>query len=344
MARIMIRRALLFVVLLSACGPAKPAQSGDPTLSDGPAGPAGTPASGAAPPASNSPDVVRGVRASEAGDWATAQSAFEAAVKANPNDAVAQYNLGLAYEHAKRPADAETAYKAALAARADFADAAVALSSLLLTGDPPRLDAAATVVQAALAKHPENGGLQFNLGVILATKGDQPGATKAFDAAVKSSPDDANAHFTYGHWLGVWGNTAGAEAQLGAALGSTDVGVLAAVGHEALLLRAVGLCVAAFDKAIAGKDLAELRTERGLCKLGSKDPDGAMADFAAAVKDDANYPLGHYWLGVALASHGKLKEAIAELDAYLKLAPDGAKAKDAAAHKHELEAKVKGKK
>jgi len=61
-----------------------------------------------------------------------------------------------------------------------------------------------------------------------------------------------------------------------------DVGVLAAVGHEALLLRAVGLCVAAFDKAIAGKDLAELRTERGLCKLGSKDPDGAMADFAAA--------------------------------------------------------------
>jgi Tfp pilus assembly protein PilF len=338
----MIRRFLPLVLVLSACGPAKPAQSGDPALPDGPVTPAGAPVS--APPSSNSPDVARGVHASEAGDWATAQSAFEAAVKANPNDAVAQYNLGLAYEHMKRPADAETAYKAALSARADFADVAVALSSLLLNGDPPRLDAAATVVQAGLAKHPENGGLHFNLGVILATKGDQPGATKEFDAAVKASPDDANAHFTYGHWLGVWGNAAGAETQLGAALGSTDLGVLAAVGHEALLLRAVGLCIAAFDKAIARKDLAELRTERGLCKMGSKDPDGAMADFAAAVKDDAKYPLAHYWLGVALAGHGKLKEAIGELDAYLKLAPDGAKAKDAAAHKQDLEAKVKGKK
>ncbi len=340
----MIRRVLPLLFVLSACGPANPAQSGDPALPEGPVAPVGPPGSGRAPPASDSPDVARGVHASESGDWATAQTAFEAAVKANPNDAVAQYNLGLAYEHAKRPADAETAYKAALAARGDFADAAVALSSLLLNGDPPRLDAAATVVQAALAKHPENGGLHFNLGVILATKGDQPGATKEFDGAVKSSPDDANVHFTYGHWLGVWGNTDGAVAQLNGALGSTDVGVLAAVGHEALLLRAVGLCVAAFDKAIAGKDLAELRTERGLCKMGSKDPDGAMADFTAAVKDDAQFPLAHYWLGISLASHGKLKEAIAELDAYLKLAPDGAKAKDAAAHKHELEAKVKGKK
>jgi tetratricopeptide (TPR) repeat protein len=342
MARTMIRRILPFVVLVSACGPAKPAQSGDPLLSDGPVASAGT--SSTAPPSTSSPDVARGVKASESGDWAGAESAFEAAVKANANDAVAQYSLGLAYEHLKRPADAETAYKAALSVRPDFADAAVALSSLLLTGDPPRLDAAATVVQAGLAKHPENGNLQFNLGVVLATKGDQPGATKAFDAAVKSAPDDANAHFTYGHWLGVWGDVAGAEKQLAVALSSADVGVLAAVGHEALLLRAVGLCIAAFDKAIAGKDLAELRTERGLCKLGSKDPDGAMADFAAAVADDAKYALGHYWLGIALAAHGKLKEAIVELDVYLKLAPDGAKAKDAAAHKHDLEAKVKGKK
>src|SRR5271170_6914990 len=103
MARTMIRSALPLVFFLAACGPGKPAQSGDPSLPEGPVAPMGTSPSGPAAPSSDSPDVARGVKASEAGDWATAQSAFEAAVKTNPRDAVAQLNLGLAYEHVKRP-------------------------------------------------------------------------------------------------------------------------------------------------------------------------------------------------------------------------------------------------
>ncbi len=337
---------------LAACGgPDKPTQSGgvDPPLPTGPStstgrGPTGPGVGKQAPPASDSPDVVRGVSLFEKNDLEGASAAFGAAIKANPKDAVAHFNLGLTLEAMKKLGPAEQAYKEALRLRPDFADVALALSTLYLNGEPPRADEGATVARAAIEKHPEVGGLHFNLAVALATKGDQPGATKEFEDALGRTPNDANARFTYGHWLGVWGAKDKAVEQLKLALKSTDVGVLAAVGHEMLLLRDAAGCVAAYDKAIAAKDMAELRTERALCKLATKDEDGALADLKAAVAADAKYPLAHYWLAMRLAAAGKLVEAIAEFDAYLKLAPDGAKAKDAAAHKKDLEAKLKTKK
>jgi Tfp pilus assembly protein PilF len=88
-------------------------------------------------------------------------------------------------------------------------------------------------------------------------------------------------------------------------------------------------CIATFDKAIEKKDAAEFRTERGLCKLATKDKAGATADFQAAVGKDASYALAHYWLGQMLAQGGKTKEAQAELETYLKLAPSGVKAQAA---------------
>lgn len=346
-AALVVASVIALALGAAACGPDKPAQSGfDPPLPTGPAyvppGGPGGPGGAKSAPTSDSPDVARGVGAFEKGDYAGAQAAFEAALKTNPNDAVAHFNLGLTLEHANKLADAEKSYKEALRIRPDFADVAVALSSLYLSAEPPRADEAASVARAALEKHPENGSLHFNLGVALAPK-DQAGATKEFEDALAKTPNDANAHFTYGHWLGVWGQKDKAVEQLKLATKTSDVGILAAVGHELLLLRDAAGCIAAYDKAIAGKDAAELRTERALCKLASKDEDGALADLKAAVAAEPKYPLAHYWLAMRLAAAGKLVDAIGEFDTYLKLAPDGAKAKDAAAHKKELEAKLKKK-
>jgi Tfp pilus assembly protein PilF len=348
-----VSSAIAIAIATAACGgPDKPTQAGgvDPPLPTGPStsgvgvppGPGSMPGAQSAP-TSDSPDVARGVAAFDKGDFAGAQAAFEAAIKANAKDSVAHFNLGLTLERANKAADAEKEYLAALQLRPDFADVSVTLSSLYLNAEPPRADDAVSVAKAGLDKHPENGALHFNLAVALAAKSDQAGATKEFEEALKRTPADANARFTYGHWLGAWGQKDKALEQLKLALKTSDVGILAAVGHEMLLLREPAGCIAAYDKAIAAKDAAELRTERALCKLASKDEDGALADFKAAVAADPKYPLAHYWLGMRLAAGGKLVDAIAEFDTYLKLAPDGAKAKDAAAHKKDLEAKLKKK-
>ena len=83
------------------------------------------------------------------------------------------------------------------------------------------------------------------------------------------------------------------------------------------------------DKAVALKDVAELRIYRGTCKLGLKDLPGATTEFKDAVAKEPNNALAHYSLGNALADGGKLADAIAEWESYLKLAPDGPQAKAA---------------
>src|SRR5262249_45298285 len=99
--------------------------------------------------------------------------------------------------------------------------------------------------------------------------------------------------------------------------------------HEMRLVGAFGDCVPTFDKAIGLKDVAELHVERALCRLGAKDKDGAVADLQAAVQRDASFAVAHYHLGGVYADSGKFKEAIAELETYVKLAPSGTLAQKA---------------
>jgi cytochrome c-type biogenesis protein CcmH/NrfG len=75
--------------------------------------------------------------------------------------------------------------------------------------------------------------------------------------------------------------------------------------------------------------MAELRTERAICKMALKDNAGALTDLQTAVQRDATFALAHYYLGGRLAEQRKAKEAAAEYEQYLKLAPNGPMAKAA---------------
>jgi Tfp pilus assembly protein PilF len=171
----------------------------------------------------------------------------------------------------------------------------------------------------------------FNLGLALAGKNDQAGATKAFDDAVKLAPGDAMLLYTYGHMLAGWNQPDAAVQKLKAArdAAGSQADLLGSIGHELLVLRAVPDCISTFDKAIAAKDSAQFRTERALCKLAAKDEPGATKDLETAVAADPKYALAHYWLGTHRMGQKKFPEAIKEFEAYLKIEPNGPKAKGA---------------
>ena len=82
-------------------------------------------------------------------------------------------------------------------------------------------------------------------------------------------------------------------------------------------------------KVIATKDSAGARTERALCKIAAKDDAGAIADLEAATKKEPGYALAHYWLGMRYGVAKKWPDTIRELEAYLKIEPQGPKAKSA---------------
>jgi tetratricopeptide (TPR) repeat protein len=324
--------------VLASCGGSPPplahtsgaSEGTDPSLPTGP--------SEAAP----SPDLLAGIKAYDAGAYADARAAFEAATKKNPRDAQASYNLGLSCEKLADKTCAEAAYTAAISIKPDFDTAVAALSSLEL--DAGRIDDAMQVARAGLAKKPGSAPLHENLGVAEAMKGvDQDAALAQLEAAVKAEPAEPMYHLTLAHWLNAW-HIRGAAPHLDVALSAAkdDVSLLASIGFEYRMAGEFDACIKTFDRAVHVKDGGEVRTERAICKVGKKDSPGALADFQAAVAVEPTYAPGHYWLGGRLAQQKRYKEAAAEYAKYLELQPTGSLAtqasermrlaQDAAAH------------
>ena len=338
----MVEVVLAFAV--AGCGGATPApqagngaaSSPESSLNEPPAQPAA-----AEPPASA--ELLAGIKAFDAGNYADAKKSFEAATKKNPNDYEAFHNLGMTDEKLGDKAGAEASYKAALAAKPDLDTAAEELAALYV--DEGRIDEALAVGRAGLAKHPGSGPLHENLGVALAAKGDQDEATKELEAAVKITPSEPMFHLTLAHWLNVW-HVRGASPHLDIArdLVKDDYGMIASIGHEYRMAGDFDGCIKTFDHAVSLRDGGEVRTERALCRLGTKDDKGTMDDLQAAVAKEPGYAPAHYYLGGRLAMAQRFQDAAAEYGKYLQLEPHGSLAQAASDRMKAAQAaaKVKG--
>jgi Tfp pilus assembly protein PilF len=319
--------SLITATLLACGGSTPPAETGGATPQTG-----GTAAETSSLPSGPEPapsaELMSGIKAFDAGSYADARKSFEAASKKDPKNYEAFFDLGQACEKLGDKPAAETAYKAALAVKPDLDTAAAALSTMYV--DAGRVDEALAVAKAGLAKHPGSAALHENLGVALATRGDQDPATQELEAAIKAQPNEPMYHLTFAHWLNAW-KVRGAAPHLDAArdLAKDDYGMLASIGFEYRMAGEFDSCIKTFDRTIAIKDGGEVRTERALCRLGTKDEKGTFDDLQAAVAKDPSYAPAHYYLAGRLASTKRYKEAAAEYAKYLELAPSGSLAKQA---------------
>lgn len=328
------------VVAAAACGgsgASKPAEAPQPPASsaattsqteESSAAPDGKKIEGPVAPASGD-DVKKGIAALKAGDVNGARAAFEVAVQKNPKQADAHHYLGLVNDQTGNKAEAEKNYRKALELQPDLEESAVNLAAILV--ESGKYDEAAALMKRAIAKNPKSAAMQVNLGMALSGKNDVDGASKAFEEAIKLEPNNGIHLVTYASHLARNNKKDEAIAKLKQAekTSANDAGVLASVALEYKGMKDFKTCVAVLDKAVHVKDVAELRIYRGTCKLGLKDLPGATTEFKDAVAKEPNNALAHYSLGNALADGGKLTEAIAEWEAYLKLAPDGPQAKAA---------------
>ena len=287
--------ALLFLV---GCGSPPPAASqADPDLSaKAPSPPSGSPPSGR---------------------------------KMDPGSAEEAFYRGVDQEKAGDKVAAEKSYREALAKSPTLDEAMMNLSALLIEGK--HFEEAAKLLREAIRRRKDDAPLHTNLAVALASLGDTAASSKEFEEAARLAPNDAAVRITHAAWLSSWKDRAGALQKLGEAkaLAREDAGVLAEIGFEQKALGAFVECVGTLDRAISLRESAELRTYRGLCKLGMKDTEGAVADFKGAIQTEPNSAPAHYYLAGRYAEAGKVKEASAEYEAYLKLAPAGPLAQQA---------------
>lgn len=308
--------AALLALGLSSCG----GSASQPKDQHDEAPPLDEDEGGGAAAAPSSPKVKEGMDAIQAGDFARAKTALEAAVRDNPKDAQAAFYLGVALEGTGDAKSAVEQYRKALAIDPKLVEASANLSGALLDlGDSQgALEAAAHGLKVA----PKNASLLRNRAVALDAAGSKD-ALSAFQAALAASPKDEELHFLYADYLARSGETQKAAAELAPLTSSNDVAVLASAARLLGKLKAWDDCVAALDRAIGKQDIAELRVDRGLCKHGKKDDAGARADFETAVKLDPKLAPAHYYLGMQLRASGNAKGARAELQKAVDLDPKG---------------------
>jgi Flp pilus assembly protein TadD len=320
-------RTLFLVLVTAACGGGSTASSPPPKEP-----PPTTTAEERKPEVaaqSSSDDVKKGVIALKGGDANGAKAAFEVAIQKNPKQADAYHYLAVVHEQLGQRAEAEKNYRKALEADGALEESATNLAAILV--DNGKYDEAATLMKKTIAKNPKSAGLHVNLGMALAGKNDADGANKAFEEAIRLDPHNGIYLVTYAGHLARSGKKEDAVAKLKQAekISAADPGVLASVALAYKELKDFKSCIAVLDKAVALKDVGELRIYRGTCKLGQRDLSGATTEFRDAVAKEPNNAVAHYSLGNALADSGKLADAITEWETTIKLAPDSPQAKGA---------------
>jgi Flp pilus assembly protein TadD len=184
-------------------------------------------------------------------------------------------NLGVLYAGQRRRADAEAAYRDALALEPDNATALTNLGVLL--ADLDRTDEAEACHRRAIALAPDNAAAHTNLGLLLQAQHRDAEAETCQRRAVALAPEQGEAHTNLGNLLADHGDPREAEAHLRRALElSTDP----APAHQNL-----GVFLAA-----QGRD------------------DEAEACFRNALVERAVYPLAELNLSRLLLAQGRFAE------------------------------------
>jgi tetratricopeptide (TPR) repeat protein len=282
--------------------------------------------------------------------WNEAKEQLAIALTERPDDAEANYYLGVTDEALGDRAGAQAAYKKALTSDPSLAEAATNLAALYLdeAENPPKPDEAITVLQGALSKKPGDVALLRNLGYAYGLKHDVANASQAYDAALAKG-EDPQIRFAYGTLLVENKELDKGAVQLKKALEGVgdDAPMLASIGMMLGYSKAYGDCVGAYDRALKQKPAqAEWLTRRGTCKHGLKDEKGAMSDFEAATKADPNNAAAHYYLGEALLANEKRSRAFDEFTSAAKLGantPIGKAATERLTKLTDVAAKRKGK-
>ena len=289
------------------------------------------------------------------GDATAAARAFGRAVKLNPVDPEAFYQLGMALAQSGDLAGASTHLWAAHALRADFFEAINEFGLVEL--QLGRFDTAMDAFLRAAELAPSKANYLYNLATAAEAKGDYTFALRAFNLALTQAPDSGML-LGRGNVKLQLGDFAGAEADYSQALefepdqikpllnrgaarhrlGKTTAAladferVLALAPTQANALNGCGSChaelgnhvraLAFFEQALThDPDLAAAHFNRGMSRAALHDHLGAMADYSRALEIDRNNPAACLMRGNSQMALGRYAEALADYDQAIALRP-----------------------
>jgi len=278
-----------------------------------------------------SPLVKDGEAKLQAKDAAGARAAFEQAIAADPSDARAHLDLGIAAELLEDAKAAEQAYRKAVELAPDLAEAHNNLGVLLR--DRGELGEAVPLLSRAVELNPRSAAAHGNLALALEDGGDAGGAEREYRAALDLAPEDVMMRVNLGLMLVNAGQTEPGKAELRRALpgAKENRAALVAIGNGLRRAGDAAGAVQAMQGAVdtGGEPTPALLTELALAQRAAGDRDTAIATIERALTMDPKYATAHYVLGNMLAGAKKLADAKKHYERYLALEPKGAQADEA---------------
>ncbi len=180
---------------------------------------------------------IEGVRAAMRGDPVQAERCWRQAIRIDPGDALAYFNLGLLQANHHREEEAVQSYRQAIALNPGNAEAHNNLGILLARGG--HAEEAEQSYRQALAADPGNAAAYSNLGILLASGQRRDEAENCYRQAILLAPGDGDVHSNLGVLLASQGRSEEAEqcyrraialdaAMGGAARARSNLGILLA--------------------------------------------------------------------------------------------------------------------
>jgi tetratricopeptide (TPR) repeat protein len=263
-----------------------------------------------------------GVQHHRAGRLAEAEACYRRMLTAQPNNADAFTNLGVALKGLGRLDEAVAAYRQAIAINPDCAEAHSNLGNALR--DRGELDEAVTAYREAVRVKPDYAEAHSNLGNALRDQGELDEAVRAYREAVHVKPDFAEAHSNLGNVLTELGKL---DEAVGACRQAVGINSNYAEFHSNLgnALNCQGKhdeAITAYREAIRVKaDYAEAHSNLGNALRDRGELDEAVGACRQAIGIKPNYAGAHFNLGNALRDLGRFEEAHSAYKKAIDLAP-----------------------
>jgi predicted TPR repeat methyltransferase len=240
-----------------------------------------------------------------------------------------QQSFDLARQHHQsgRLAEAETLYRAILAAEPHHADALHLLG--VIAGQMGRKADAVDFIQQSIALRPENPEAHRNLGIALKDSGKMDAAIAAFRQAIALKADYTEAHRNLGSALYQAGQLAEAISALREAIAlrpdfaEAHSNLGAALRDAGMLEEAIVAC----RRAIALKpEHSDAHNNLANALLDQGQAGAAIAEYRESLRITPVSASAWYNLGTALRAGGETEEAIAAFRKAIDLKPDHAPA------------------
>ena len=326
------------LLLLGACGGARPTQSTSEPIEF-----EDEQAARLAPPAS--PEVTEAESLIAQGRAADAVPLLERAAAASAGDVRARLDLGLAHEMLEDLPAAERAYREAIAAQADFAEALNNLGALLR--DTDRTEEGIAMLRRAVEARPAFASAHLNLALALEDTGDAAGAEAEYRIVMRLAPRDPASRTNLAMILIERGDREHALLELRQALPLAEGSRadLAQIGNGLRRAGDADLAVRALTEAIdAGEDPAPpaLRAELVLAEYASGQREIAERHARDLAREAPGYPDIHWVLGNMLAAREVWSQAAEEYAAFIRMAPDAPEAAEARARLEYVRGRSRG--